>query len=93
MTMTNILGQDGVACYNAEQRFNWTVSIPPIEVINPEITGAKLRISAGSRRTVAQTKTTQTPKSSQALMVAPIGLNLIVAIAKIKGISMMLNQA
>ena len=34
MTMTDLLAQEGVSGYNANQNLSWQVSIPPIEVIN-----------------------------------------------------------
>ena len=44
MTMTDLLIQDGVTDFTAEQNINWQTSIPPIEVINHLI---NIHISSG----------------------------------------------
>ena len=51
-----------------------------------------LRISPGSRLTVAKMKKTQISKANQALVVAPTGLNLTVAPTNVKMVSIMLSQ-
>ena len=45
ITMTDLLIQDGVTGYNAEQNISWQTSIPPIEVINHLI---NIDISSGN---------------------------------------------
>ena len=50
-----------------------------------------LRISPGSRLTVAKTKKTQTPKANQTLVVAPADFNQTVAIINVKVISIKMN--